>query len=144
MQNEINALVETLKKSRADATENKTAMAEMLKRVTESMEYVNLKNTLDYAEQVGRETDAKIRELAVSFYDETEDKHPHPSVSIAVTPTAKISDPAAARAWCETHLQAALSVVMDESKVKKYALEFEAVPGVTVENVPGVKIASKL
>lgn len=134
-------LVDELKQARENLTNFNAQIRLIQESIAEPLREVKSKQVI--ADSRCAELETQIRERGVEFYDFTGDKHPIPGVEIKLFDEATIEDADAVRAFCFKGLPAAL--VVDEKKVKKYALDFDAVPGVKVtRDVPRAQIATKL
>jgi DNA polymerase-3 subunit epsilon len=134
-------LVDELKYKRIDLAEVVAEAKEIKQEIVDRLEKVSARQReIDAA---CAELEKKIREQGASHYVLTQEKHPTAGVEIKLFDEATIEKPDAVRDWCFKGLPAAL--VMDEKKVKKYALDFGDIPGVkVVRDVPRVQIATKL
>lgn len=138
----MNELINTLAAGRANAATIKQQMEAMVKAVTESPEYLELKDLAERVKSDVETTENAIRAEGLRLFTETQDKHPHPKVEVKTFKVAEVQDENVARDWCFNSLPAALK--LDTKIVSKYAKEFGTVPGVSVFEEPRVQIATKL
>jgi hypothetical protein len=141
MQDNIETLLAKLKYNR-EILEKVTAQK---KAIQEDMEarLTPARNAQTVAEQTCADLERRVKEMAVQAYYTDGTRKPAVSVEVKMFTETTIDKPDTVREWCFTNLPAAL--VVDDKKVKKYAVDFGAVPGVTVtKDIPRAQIASKL
>lgn len=142
---EIEKIVPTLAENKARVADLKQALNNMVEQVKNSPEYQQISALLFELETQTSGDEKILRGLAVDFYQETEDKHPHPAVSIRVNRELKYSE-AQALDWCKTNLPAA--VKLDNRSFEKYARSVadtvQPVPCVELVDVPSAAIATDL
>jgi len=141
MENTLQEMLQQLAKSRTAAAE---AAAELKakKLQFEQDNFALSENALTLLAEVS-ELEGRIKRVAVDEYNATSNKKPALGVEVKLFAVAEIDQLVIARNWCFANLPAAL--VIDEKKVKQYAVDFGDVPGVTVTiDVPRAQIATKL
>jgi len=89
-------------------------------------------------------SEARLRDAAVAMYDDTEDKHPHQAVSIAVTKTPRY-DREKVLAWCKENARIFVRESLDKKPFNKAARQGIIAPElVTIEEIPTVRISRDL
>lgn len=131
-----------LAKQREIAQMQKTAMDYLVKAAKASPDYTDAEQMAQKANEEITRLENEIKGYALAVYSETTEKNVHPSVSVKIFNTFKIVDLAKVREFVDARLRDAL--VVDEGKVKKYALEIGPVEGTEVGQEARVQIASNL
>jgi len=114
----------------------------LVESVKELPQYVKATDMIVAAEQGLEKMTSEVRDLALTEWINTQNKHPHEKIEVKIFKTFKVLDPKRLREWVFTNLPAALSP--DLEKVKKYALEIGDVEGTEKGEEPRIQIASKL
>jgi hypothetical protein len=134
-------LVDELRYTRQVAAEKRAKVKEIEKSIEDQLYAAKLEQAA--MDKQVNDLEQAIRARGIEGYKRDGDKHPTPGVEIKLFDEATIEDPDKVRAFCFDNLPGAL--VVDEKKAKKYALDFDAVPGIKVErDVPRAQIATKL
>lgn len=141
--NEImNKLLEELRIARAAVEEAKTAQKAKLEAFQQTPEWQDLQlHRVEYDQEIA-DIEERIKELAMIEWINNQNKHPHEKVEIKLFKTFKVLDPAKVRSWCLENLRDAL--IVDDKKVKEYAVKIGSVEGTETGEEARVQIASKL
>lgn len=142
MSEQLEKLITTLAVLRMDEEIYDARRRLMLEDFVNSLEYKTAEDASKTATQEVEKCTNAVHAEALTMWEANDDKHPHPKVEIKMFLRTSITDSEVARNWCFDNLRAALK--LDTKTVEKYAKQFGVVPGVDVEELPKVYIASKL
>jgi len=112
MSTELQTLVAQLARARATETALRARIADLEDRIARTplgLELAALQSQLGDVRSHQADVDHGVRELAVSLYEATDDKRPHPAVGIRVN-TKIVYDPGCAFTWCYARLPHALKL----------------------------------
>lgn len=134
--------LEHLKEARETEEKAKASMKQAMDTLKASDAYTLLQNILDVSHGAVETLEKEIKDLALTEYNATQNKHVHEKIEVKIFKVFKVLDPKRLRNWVIANLQDALEPNMD--KVRKYALEIGDVDGAEKIEEPRVQIASKL
>ena len=140
--NTYDELLSKLVAQRAMLEGSKQWRDKLIEDVKGSQDYLHSSEMIATTEFEINQITGLIRDLAMTEWINTKNKHPHEKVEVKVFKTFKILNADTLREWVFKNLPAALSP--DLKKVEKYALEIGDVDGTQKGEEARVQIASKL
>ena len=140
--NTYDELLANLSAQRATANLSKQFLANVIEDVKAKPDYLEASSILADANHEIDMITGLIRDLALTEWINTKNKHPHEKIEVKVFKTFKVLNADTLREWVFKNLPAALSP--DLRKVEKYALEIGDVDGTQKGEEARVQIASKL
>jgi len=143
----IDKLVQELAVLRADLESAQNDVKDAQEALEATLEHDHLKRTQDTViiikERIAT-AEMRVRDAAVAMYDDTENKHPHQAVSIAVTKTARY-DLGKVLEWCKENARIFIKESLDKKPFDKAARQGIIAPElVTIEEIPTARISSDL
>lgn len=138
----LNELLVHLHTARMDSASAKKAMNDIVENAKNSVRYQREAALREMAEKDIETITEKIHDIGLEIYKDTGEKSVNDFIKIREEKVFSITDTAAMRAFVEKRLTDAL--IVDEGKVKNYAIKIGPVDGTTVTIQPKVTIATDL
>lgn len=138
----LNGLLVHLHTARMDSASAKKAMNDIVENAKNSVRYQREAALREMAEKDIETITEKIHDIGLEIYKDTGEKSVNDFIKIREEKVFSITDTAAMRAFVEKRLTDAL--IVDEGKVKNYAIKIGPVDGTTVTIQPKVTIATDL
>lgn len=140
--NNFDLFIQSLQEAREEARLAREAANAMIVAVKESPAYQEALQKAEEATKTADHIETDLRDMALDAYAENGNKKPHEKVQVKIFREFSVTDPHAMRTWVDSNLRDAL--IVDEKKVKEYALKIGAVDGTQVIETAKAQIASDL
>lgn len=140
--NNFDLLLQSLRDAREETRLAKETASAMIAAVKESPAYQEALQKAEESAKTVDQIETDLRNMALNAYAENGEKKPHEKVQVKIFREFSVTDSRAMRAWVDSNLRDAL--IVDEKKVKDYALKIGAVDGTQVIETAKAQIASDL